>query len=166
MTAKNIVRSLGLAGVLGALLLSAVPVAAENGFTLQLDPIVIGILETDVDTDSAKFSEYRDTSQGFVVPKLHLSGEGSDGNRTLDFSATNIRRDDGRYTLEYAMAGRYEFVIDYNKIPHRFGNNARTIFTETSDGVWEIADPVQSALQTALASQWAISKPSVNYSFL
>src|SRR4029453_14559929 len=98
-------------------------------FSFRFDPLVIGAMDTDVDTRSSKFQEYRDLSSGYFMD-FGLVGGGS-GDRYLDLDATQLRRDDARYTLEYGVLGRYEVLFDYNKIPHRFGNGGRMLFTRT-----------------------------------
>jgi MtrB/PioB family decaheme-associated outer membrane protein len=137
---------------------------ADQAFHFWLDPLVIGALKTDVDTGSAKFEEYRDLDSGFVSA-LGLHGEGG-GDRTFDFTATQAGRDDARYTLDYGRTGRYGILFDYNKIPHRFGNGARTLWTQTRPGVYEIANPVQMQLQNAITQQFATNRTGVNFAFL
>ena len=155
----------------GALLLCAgtLPLAAaegSGGFSLKLEPLVIGALDTDVDTDSAKFMEYRDLGSGFMVPKLSLSGESEDGNRYLTLNFNKPGKRDGRYTLEYGLAGKYALSFDYNKIIHNFGNNAKLLWTQTSPGRYEIADPTQAALQGAIVSQFARDRAGLTFGFL
>ncbi len=104
-------------------------------------------------------------SGGFVIPRLHLIGQG-EGDRELDFNAVNVRRDDARYTLAYGIPGRYGFLLDYNKIPHHFGNDGHMLWTRTGPGRLEIADPVQAALQGAIAGQFATSPAGINFAFL
>ena len=159
-------RNKWLALAAGAFLLAALPLAAqepaeesgdtggEQGFTFTVDPVVFGTMESDVDTDSSKWQEYRDLSSGFVLPRLNVEGRGAE-DRWLDFRAKNVRRDDARYFFGYGVTDRYRLTIDYNKIPHRFGNNGHLLWTQTAPGVFEIADPVQAALQGALEKQFA-----------
>lgn len=160
----------GAAGLLVLAALAAIPPAAAQeaqevkGFSFSFDPLVIGAMDTDVDTESSKFQEYRDLSSGFLV-SFDLTGEGA-GDRIFDLDATNVRRDDARYTLNYGVAGRYNVLFDYNKIPHRFGNDGHMLFTRTSAGVYEIADPVQAALQGAVAAQFTANRTGVNFNFL
>jgi hypothetical protein len=143
------------------LLLAALPVAAQEpaepaaasveetsasasepqGFTFTIDPIVFGILETTVDTDSAKWEEYRDMSSGFSIPLLNIEGRSAD-DRFLTFRGENVRYKDARYNFGYGVLDRWGLTVDYNKIPHRFGNNGRMLWTQTSPGVYQIADPV------------------------
>jgi len=164
-------RNRKLGGLMaGLLLLTGAAAAAQEttpapGFSFRLDPLVLGVMRSHVDTDSSKWEEYRDMSSGFVIPKLHLIGEGS-GDRALDFNAENVRRDDARYTLSYGIPGSYEFLLDYNKIPHRFGNDGHMLWTRTGPGRLEIADPVQAALQGAIAAQLAVNPAGINYAFL
>jgi MtrB/PioB family decaheme-associated outer membrane protein len=134
---------------------------SSQGFTFRLDPLVLGAIETHVDTDSSKFQEYRDLSSGFVLPLLRLEGEA--GDRELDFQAINASRHDARYTLSYGVLGRYNFLLDYNKIQHRFGNNGHMLWTRSGPGRLEISDPVQGALQNAIiANQSKLTFPFLN----
>ncbi len=155
--------------ILAALALIAGPARAadeEKGFDFHLDSLDFGVQMTDLDTDSAKFEEYRDQHSGFVIPHLALSGESKDGNRTFNFVAANVRRDDARYTLDYGVAGRYGVTLDYNKIPHRFGNDGRTLFARTGPGRYEISDGVQAALQGGIERQFATAPAGVTFAFL
>ncbi len=138
---------------------------SSDGFRLWADPVVLGVLETDVDTDSARFQEYRNLGSGFRGA-LHLAGESEDGDRTFDFRAVNLSRDDARYTLEYGVAARWNVLLDYNKIPHRFGNNAKLLWSRTGPGVYEIADPVQAQIQGVLDRQAATNRAAINFAFL
>lgn len=166
--------------VAGIFLLAALPLAAqeeaapdaepaetteEQAFTFTVDPIAFGLMESDVDTDSSKWQEYRDLSSGFMIPILNIEGRGGD-DRFLDFRAENVRYDDARYTFAYGVTDRYSLTVDYNKIPHRFGNNAKMLWTQTRPGVYEIANPVQAALQGALERQFALNRAGINFTFL
>ena len=153
----------------GLLLLAQQVPAAESdsaGFRLRVDSLLLGGLETDVDTDSAKFQEYRDFSNGFWLPKLEITGDDDAGRRWLDFTATNAGRDDARYNLGYGVAGKYALTLDYNKIPHRFGNRGKLLWTETRPGVYELPDSTQAALQGAIEKQFATNRAGINFGFL
>jgi MtrB/PioB family decaheme-associated outer membrane protein len=136
-----------------------------KGFVFRVDPLTLGVQSSHVDTNSSKWEEYRDMSSGFVIPKLRLIGEGP-GDRELDFNAVNVRREDARYTLFYGVPGDYELTLDYNKIPHNFGNDGHTLWTQTGPGRLEIADPIQAALQAGIAAQYAANPAGITYAFL
>ncbi len=148
------------------LTLGGQPAAADEGFKLRFDPVILQSLEVDVDTDSSKFNEYRDIRSGFQLPQLHIAGESADGERTLVFRAQHALREDARYTLEYDLAGKYELSFDYNKIPHRFGNRGTFLWTATSPGLLTLADPVQQQLQRAIEDRFATNRAGITYSFL
>jgi MtrB/PioB family decaheme-associated outer membrane protein len=139
--------------------------APAKAFTFHLDPLVLGALNARVDSNSAKWEEYRDMSGGFIIPKLRLTGEGT-GDRELAFNVENAGREDGRYTLTYGVPGGYEFSLDYNKIPHHFGNDGQSLWTATGPGRLAIADPIQAALQGAIAAQYAVNPAGITYAFL
>jgi MtrB/PioB family decaheme-associated outer membrane protein len=147
---------------------SLAPLAAQEaaqgeakGFSFNVDPFVLTYLNSDSDTDSAKFMEYRDLEDG-VTGFLRLSGKSADGERFLDLNADNIGYDDARYTFGYGSVGRYSLVVDYNLIVHNFGNNGRMLFNRTGPGRYEIADATQIALQNATAANRAL----LTYPFL
>jgi MtrB/PioB family decaheme-associated outer membrane protein len=116
-----------------------------------MDSIVFEILETDVDTQSAKFQEYRDLRSGFNLTDLRLVG--SEGERYLALRADDVRRNDARYGFDYGVYGKYAVEVDYNKIQHRFGNRATSLWNRTGPGTWEISESVQAALHGAVRDQ-------------
>jgi len=142
--------------------------ADADGFRFWIDPLVVEDLVTEVDTESAKFEEYRDLSGGLRIPKLKLFGASADGDRTLALRLYNVDREDGRYQLDYGVAGTWGLTVDYNKIPHRFGNDGHMLFTRTGRGRYEIADPVQGALQGALEAKFAnpATRSQITFAFL
>lgn len=116
--------------------------------SFRLGAAEVQYLNTDVDTDSAKLEEYRDLDSGFRIALLRLMGESDDGERVIDFRAVNAPRDDARYTLSYGRPGSYGITLDYNRIPHNFGNNGRLLWTRTAAGRYEIPDDIQRRIQT------------------
>lgn len=152
--------TIGVAAI-GALCAGRLP---AEGFTFVLDPLVLEVLETDVDTSSSKFEEYGDLGSGFDIPSLHVEGEDENG-RYLEFIGTHLSRQDARYTLLYGVSGDYRFTLDYNKIPHRFGNDGTFLWEETAPGRLEIPDTTQAGLQAALEARRAAGGP-INFAFL
>lgn len=156
----------------GLLLLAGLSSAAaaedktqEKGFSFSADPLVIGAISTDVDTNSSKFQEYRDLSSGATLG-FNLLGISGDGERVFNVTGVNVRRDDARYSIEYGKPGAYTLFVDYNKIIHRFGNDGHMLYTYTGGGRYEIADPIQNAIQTALVNQFAVSPAGITFPFL
>jgi MtrB/PioB family decaheme-associated outer membrane protein len=135
-----------------------------KAFSFRVDPLVIGAMNTDVDNPSSKFQEYRDLSSGTLLG-FRLLGEGT-GDRSLDLNAVHAGREDARYTLNYGVLGRYNILLDYNKIPHHFGNQGHMLFTRTGPGTYEIADPTQAALQGVLTAQFNANRNAITFDFL
>ncbi len=133
----------------------------ERGI-FTLGHIDFGIQVAHPDTDSSKFREYRDLLNGPVFPFFRLLGE---QKVRYDLIIENAIRDDGRYRL-IVDAEPIRIKVDYNRIPHRFGNDGRTLLHETARGVLEIPDTIQRANQTALEAQFAQNRNGVNFPFL
>lgn len=164
----RIMTTQSLAAALVLLFVTATPgvAADETGFRWSLNDLEVGVLETDVDTDSAKFEEYRDMKSG-VRPSLKITGESADGNRTASLVADGIGRNDGRYTFNYGLSGEYGLEIDYNKIQHLFGNNATFIWDIPTIGVYDIPDLIQAEFEQAIRDRAANINPfAVNAGFL
>jgi MtrB/PioB family decaheme-associated outer membrane protein len=131
-----------------------------TGFTLGR--IDFGLQGTELDTDSSKFREYRELPNGPILSFLRLFG---DQEIRYDVIVENGLQDDARYQLR-ADIGPFRVSGDYNLIPHRFGNEARTLLHETSRGMLVIDDTIQRANQTALELQRAANPAGVNFAFL
>lgn len=162
-TVKTVTIVLASLLVLGA---GAPPATAgdDDGFRLWVDPLDFWVLEKDQNNNSSKFQEYRDLQSGLWA-NLNAYGESEDGDRTLAIRMSAIGRDHARYTVDYGLAGEYKFNLDYNKIPHLFGNDATLLWNQTAANRFELADSTQLALQQAVEAQRA-GGGSVNFDFL
>ncbi len=142
----------------GALLGQAEP--DKSYFALgQID---FGVEGTHADSDSSKFREYRELPNGPFLPFLRLSG---DQKLRYDVVIENGFRDDARYRV-FVDYEPIRVRAEYNSIPHRFGNDGRTLLQEASRGVLVISDTVQQANQAAIQTQFARSPAGVNFAFL
>ncbi|HLN80095.1 MAG TPA: MtrB/PioB family outer membrane beta-barrel protein, partial [Thermoanaerobaculia bacterium] len=99
---------------------------------------------------------------GVVIPYFRLFG---DGVWRYNLVAENVLRKDGRYRL-FVEREPVRIKIDYNRIPHRFGNGGRTLLEETRPGVLEMSDTIQRAHQTALEQQFAANRNGITFPFL
>jgi MtrB/PioB family decaheme-associated outer membrane protein len=128
----------------------------------SLGEIDFGIQLAHPDTNSSKFREYRDVPNGVFLPFFRLF---SQDKVRFDVVAENVLQNDGRYRL-FADIEPVRIRVDYNLIPHRFGNDARTLLHEAARGVLVIDDTIQRANQTAIEAQFAKNKAGVNFPFL
>jgi hypothetical protein len=104
----------------------------------QADPdgaqgeVQLGLIQKDVDTISSKFTEYRDVPNGIVVPFFSIRGHRGD----LRYSAAGRNVQQGDQQFAFGLDHRkWSLDADYNQIPHRFGNDGRTLLEETRPGV-------------------------------
>ena len=148
-----------------ALALSAPSLAQESPFTedFHLGEISFGLFQTDTDTLSSKFLEYRDIPDGATLPFFRLFGK--KGEFRYSLVGQYLQQTDQQYL--YRLEGSKIRVFgQFNKIPHRFGNSGRTLNQATSPGVREVSDTLQQTFQDAIANQFAANPLGVNYAFL
>ncbi len=125
---------------------------AQEAFRLWVDPVDFWVLEMEQDTKSSQFQEYRDLSSGLWAG-LNLYGESGDGgDRNFAIRLKGIGRDDARYKLDYRVEGEYSFSLDYNQIPHRFGNDAGLAWDRPAPNRLEFPDPVQGLSTDEIAA--------------
>ena len=110
------------------------------GFTLKMDSARSSPSTTSTSTPTPRSS----TSTATVDRLRHPQDE--DLRRGRRRAATSSSRAPGsaaRRPLHPRLRRRpasWSMMVDYNKIPHRFGNNGLILFAETSPGRWQIAD--------------------------
>lgn len=163
MNRHHLTRSI-LTAVATLALLAPAGLAADEGagFDLRLDSLVLEGMYLDQDTSSSRLQEYRDLSDGFRLTTLAMTGLSDDLRRALRLEIANGGKDDGFYGLTYDVAGSWKLKVSYDGIPHRFGNGGKLLWTETSPGVFELADPVQGALENFAVT----NRPTLNFGVL
>ena len=116
-----------------------------------------------VDSSSSKFEEYRSVPRGLAGPEFRLYGEM--GNSSVLATGENLIEDDRRLTIsvDTPILGLDAY---YDSIPHRLGNNAKSILTPVSATAWGLSDLAQRSLQTQLEAQHAANRSAINYTFL
>ncbi len=128
-----------------------------------LRQIDFGLQSADADTLSSRFREYRELPSGVFMPYARFAGQ--TGKLRYDVRGTNVLQKDGSYRLLLAPEA-FSLTVDYERIPHRFGNNGRTLFHEAAPGQFVISDTLQQAHQDALARQFALNRTGINFAFL
>ena len=121
-----------------------------------------GYQKVDNDTDSGKFTEYRDVPEGGVLPFFRVRGDA--GPYDFAISGLNTARADQRYSFRVNTEW-LRVDGDYNQIPHRFGVG-HTLETLVGNSSYQISDTLQSSFQNAIATQFAANRTGVNFAFL
>jgi hypothetical protein len=117
--------------------------SSSNWFTGKATLLLLGR----DNVDSSKFEEYRVVPKGVSMPVFTL--QGSEGGKDFALFGQNIAQADQRYS-GYANVSWLGVTYDYNQIPHNMGNNGRTLYTETSPGVWSMSATLRKALGDAV----------------
>ena len=107
--------------------------------------IDLGLSGPESDTNSSRFREYRELPSGPVVPYLRLAGG---TNHRYDIAAANLLQEDARYRV-YVEPGPLELDATYVRIPHRFGNEARSLLERTGPGTFNVEDTLQQSFQNS-----------------
>ena len=124
--------------------------AADNGTEEGVVTGQAGIIFTHADgeDESAKFEEYRDISRE-VSGEVYLRYEKKD-RYFLEFDADHIGADDQYLFFRGGRYGQFNIDLSYDKIPHRFALDARTLYSGTGSGNQTLDDALQADLQGRL----------------
>lgn len=129
---------------IGACLLASVAAQAQEAGTYSGEAS-IGYREVEGERESAKFQEYRDLTDGtFGDVEWRYK---SPNDYFLDFRAYNIGKEDDFIDLTTGKYGKFKVQLMYNKIPHRFAFDAKTLYAGAGSGNLVLTDLVQSQLQ-------------------
>jgi MtrB/PioB family decaheme-associated outer membrane protein len=107
----------------------------------------------------SKYEEYRDLRDGFFIPRARLNWDNVASKYFLDFQAAKAIYRDQSYLATFGEWNRFKIQFRYDEIPHRYSSTARTIYTETHPGIFQIPPLTRNTLQN-LAATAATSLPS------
>ncbi|MBI2216121.1 MAG: MtrB/PioB family decaheme-associated outer membrane protein [Candidatus Rokubacteria bacterium] len=102
--------------------------------------------------DSGKFEEYRDIPSGAFLGGLDLRLTTKDDRYLFELKAQDAGEDDQNFRLRGSRLGLYDFEFEWDQIPHVFSRTGRSPYGETSRGVFELPDSIQTTLQGASAA--------------
>ncbi len=167
---NNIILAAALASLPGLTLAQEKPVVPEQTKAVAAAPlsedwkmgtVSFGAQQTESNTISSKFMEYREVPNGVVAPYFRFQGKKND--LRYDFIGENVQQTDQRFRMRLG-AETWKVEGDYNRIPHNFGNAGRTLLQETSEGVWQMSDSLQRTFQNTLEA--TTPRSLINYPFL
>jgi hypothetical protein len=142
-----------------ALAALALPVQAQEAPDFNDGSVTFGLQQTDVDTVSSKYFEYRDIPNGGTAP--WFSFRGKKGGFRYDFFARDVAQKDQRYYGK--VEGRtWKLEGEYTGIPHAFGNDGKSILNIVAPNEWRLSDSLQAYHQADLT----LNRPKINYTYL
>ncbi|HKR83279.1 MAG TPA: MtrB/PioB family outer membrane beta-barrel protein, partial [Terriglobales bacterium] len=107
----------------------------------------------------SKYEEYRDLRDGFFIPRARLNWDNVASKYFADFQAAKAIYRDQSYLTTFGEWNRFKIQFRYDEIPHRYASTARTVYTETHPGIFQIPLLTRNTLQN-LAATAATSLPS------
>ncbi|MGQ9471602.1 MAG: MtrB/PioB family decaheme-associated outer membrane protein [Candidatus Aminicenantales bacterium] len=124
-------------------------ILAKNEEEIKIDgKALVGASVVNQDRESSKFFEYRAVPEGFSFSLFDISAEKA--GLYLNFSATRVRQDDERYNISLGRYGRFNVYFEWDKIPHRFSFEGKTLYLEPQPGVLSLSDQIQKNLQDTI----------------
>ena len=107
----------------------------------------------------SKYEEYRDLRDGFFIPRARLNWDNVAAKYFVDFQAAKAMYRDQSYLATFGEWNHFKIQFRYDEIPHRYSSTARTIYTETHSGIFQIPQLTRNTLQN-LAATAPTSLPS------
>jgi MtrB/PioB family decaheme-associated outer membrane protein len=103
-----------------------------------------------IDGDEARYQRYRDLRDGPLVDNFLFSRRGEIW--TFNAAATKVGYRDQQYTGEYRLVGKVKASFEWNETPTFISRDTRTLYTETSPGVFRLPDSMRAANQANLTT--------------
>lgn len=122
-----------------ALLAVCAPVSAQ-----QTSPVTVsGTISTAArqvanDTNSSKFTEYRDLREGGFLPTLTLHLFDTSRGRFFDFRGADISLDDQSLSLRGGVVGTWALRVNWVDVPHDYSHKAQTPYVRKAPGWLEV----------------------------
>ncbi len=123
-----------------AFLVSAWSVA-ETKVSQELD---FGYQKVYQSTNESYFEKYGEVPDGAVLNAMRF--DVTTDSTTVSFEGQNVLQNNQSYDLNYNYNYKYKVDASWDEMPHVYSNTGRTLYTETSPGVYELPDSIQTAL--------------------
>ncbi len=102
---------------------------------------------------NSKYEEYRDLRDGFFVRRFRLNMDNLMGSKYyFDLQSDKSIYRDQSYLGTFGAWNRFKLQFRYDEIPHVYSSTARTIYTQTGNGVLTIPLLTRTTLQGLAAS--------------
>jgi len=96
--------------------------------------------------ESSKLQQFEEVGQGAVLFGADYTWRATSG-LYFDFKGTNLSLDDRAASAVLGKKGRWKLDLRWTQNPNFLSNTSRTLYTETSPGVFTLPDAVQRSLQ-------------------
>jgi MtrB/PioB family decaheme-associated outer membrane protein len=141
---------LRLLALTGGLLLGGTLQAAAQGASQDTTPKIgsfdFGARVSTVDGDRARFQRFRDLRGGGFLENFRYRRD----TATWLFEAKldHVGYRDQRYEVSFNRFGKIKASFQWDQVPLFYSTDTRTLYTETSPGVFRIDDAIQRGIET------------------
>ena len=98
---------------------------------------------------TSKFNEYRDVRNGFFMRRADVRFDNIlHGYNYVALQASKAVYKDQSYLASFGQYGKFLVQFRYDEIPHIYGNTTRTLYAQTSPGVYVYPALIRQTLQT------------------
>lgn len=100
------------------------------------------------DVTTSKFNEYSDYRNGFVIRRLNLRYDDFLGTKNyVSLQSQSSFYKNQSYLGTFGQYGKFKVQLRYDEIPHTYTNTTRTLYVQTSPGVFTILPATKQLLQ-------------------
>ena len=99
---------------------------------------------------SSQFNEYQDVRDGFYVRRLDVKFDNVLHTKNyFGLQSQSTLYHDQSYLATYGQYGKFKVQFRYDEIPHIYSDTTRTLFAQTSPGVYRFPALIRQTLQAA-----------------
>ena len=95
----------------------------------------------------SKFEEYRDIPEYPVLNSFDFKLEGKEKPYYLEIGGVDFLQKDEYYFFRAGKWGRFRLEFEWDRVPHRFANEATFVLHRVGDGKYAISDTTQAAFE-------------------
>ena len=101
----------------------------------------------------SKFNEYRDVRDGFFLRRADVRFDNLLGTKNyVSFQTSKSVYRDQSHLLSFGQYGKFILQFRYDEIPHIYSNTTRTLFTQSSPGIYVFPALIRQTLQAAAST--------------
>jgi MtrB/PioB family decaheme-associated outer membrane protein len=112
--------------------------------------IDFGARLTGISGDPARVQRFRDLRDGATVELFRFGSENTTWGANLEADHVGFR--DQHYFASFDRFGKLQASFDWDQIPLFYSEDTKTLYTETSPGVFRLDDSLQAAIQNKTAT--------------
>src|ERR1700741_5300713 len=100
---------------------------------------------------TSKYEEYRDLRNGYFIRRFNATFDNVLNSKNyVNLQSQKTLYRDQSYLATFGQYGKFKVQFRYDEIPHVYSDTTRTLYTQTSPGVWSFPAGIRAELQAAV----------------